>query len=179
MGAGTGTRGSGGDELSPSFGGRRLRRIGCWAALALCLVLTAGCSVESTGVTGVGVDASGDLVGFVQMCSDRIDGATLYERDGETLGEWSAPSPVTDFGSWSLAEPGGWSPAQAYVRPEPGKEYSVYGWTEDDTTSSQHVTFRLSDLDGLRPGEVLFGDRGVGFNRMTEAEFRRQACADR
>ncbi len=146
------------------------------AAMLVAATLLAACSVESTGVTGVGLDEAGGLVGYIQMCSDRIDGTTFYETDSDTLGRWDAPGPVTDFATWSLDEPGDWTAAQTYTQPSRGKEYSLFGGTSDDSTSSQHVTFRLNDLDGMNPGEVLFGDSSVGFKRVTEEEFRRHAC---
>lgn len=146
------------------------------AATLLAATLLAACSVESTGVTGVGLDESGGLVGYIQMCSDRIDGTTFYETDDDILGRWDAPGPVTDFATWSLDEPGDWTATQTYTQPTRGKEYSLFGGTSDDSTSSEHVTFRLNDLDGMSPGEVLLGDSSVGFKRVSEEEFRRHAC---
>lgn len=144
-------------------------------ALAVVAVCSSSCGVKAAGVTGIGVDAAGGLVGYVQMCSDRVDGATLYETDDVTLGRWEAPSPVKDFASWSLREPDGWVAGQG-VQPVPGREYSLYGWTTDNQSSSTHVTFRLSDLRDITPGYVLYGDASVHFKRVTEAEFRRTAC---
>lgn len=148
------------------------------APALIALALLTGCSVESTGVTGVGVDQSGELVGYVQMCSDRIDSTTLYETDGDTLGSWDAPRAVTDFATWTLSDPGDWTATQRFTEPSRDRELSIYGGTNDDSTSSRHVTFRLKDLDGMKPGEVLYGDRGLGFRRVSEAEFQRQACDD-
>lgn len=147
-------------------------------AMLIAATLVAGCSVESTGVTGVGIDESGGLVGYVQMCSDRIDGTTLNETDGDTLGRWDAPGAVTGYAAWSLDDPDDWTAIQPYTQPSSGKEYSIYGGTKDDSTSSRHVTFKLKDLDGMNPGEVLYGDSSFGFERVTEAEFRRHACDD-
>lgn len=151
----------------------------CWSALMLiALALSAGCSVESTGITGVGVDDSGELVGYVQMCSGRIDGTTLYETDGDTLGSWKAPNAVTGFDTWTLGRPADWTATERLTAPTSDKEVSLYGWTADDSTSSKPVTFRLQDLKGMKPGEVLYGDSNFGFRRVTEAEFRRDACDD-
>lgn len=150
-----------------------------WSTLTMiALGLSTGCSVESTGVTGVGVDQSGELVGYVQMCSDRIDGTTLYETDGDTLGSWKAPKAVTGFATWRLDDPDNWRMTERFTAPSGDKEVSIYGWTDDNSTSSEHVTFRLKDLEGMKPGEVLYGDSSVGFRRVTEAEFRRDACDD-
>jgi hypothetical protein len=146
------------------------------APALIALVLSTGCSVKTTGVTGVGIDRSGKLVGYVQMCSDRIDGTSLYETDGDTLGRWDAPGAVTDFATWTLNDPGDWTATERVTAPSSDKELSIYVWTNDYSTSSEHVTFRLKDLDGMKPGEVLYGDSSVGFRRVSEAEFQRHAC---
>lgn len=150
-----------------------------WSAFAalVALVLATGCSVERTGVTGVGVDESGALVGYVQMCSDRIDGATLYATNGDALGDWNAPGIVTGFAKWSLADPGAWTATQPYTEPTGSGEYNFYGLTKDHSTSSTDVTFTLADLDGLKPGEVLYGE-GPRLERVSEANFRLHACDD-
>jgi hypothetical protein len=62
-------------------------------AMATAVVVLSGCSVEVAGVTGVGLDANGDLVGFIQMCDHHIDGATLYRSDDDELGIWQADEP--------------------------------------------------------------------------------------
>jgi hypothetical protein len=134
-----------------------------------------GCSVEVAGVAGVGLDPHGELIGYIQMCDHHIDGATLYRTDDDQLGMWQADEPVIDFASWSLSEPGrGWSAERRYSAPMGGDEYSLYGWTTDNSWSAGHVTFRLRDLDGMQPGEVLHWDGELTV--ATESEFRANAC---
>ena len=165
---------------------RLILRVGSITVLACAVVaafvvdrLLVACSVESTGVTGVGIDDSGGLVGYIQMCSDRIDGATLYEAGRDTLGRWQARGPVADFATWSLGRPGDWTATQRYTQPSRGREYNLFGGTNDDSTSSQHVTFRLNDLDDMSPGQVLYGDSSGAFKRVSEAEFRHDACDEK
>lgn len=149
-----------------------------FAPMLITLAFSTGCSVESTGITGVGVDESGELVGYVQMCSGRIDGTTLYETDGDTLGSWKAPNAVTGFDTWTLGDPADWTATERFTAPTSDMEVSLYGGTEDDSTSSKPVIFRLKDVNVMKPGEVLYGDSSFGFRRVTEAEFRRDACDD-
>ncbi len=151
----------------------RSNRRRCVTAFAMvaAVVALSGCSVEVAGVTGVGLDANGDLVGFIQMCDHHVDGATLYRSDDDELGRWQADEPVTDFVSWSLSDPGrGWTAERRYSTPSGTDEYSLYGWTADNSWSTEHVTFRLSDLDGMQPGEVMYwnGELTVA----TESAFR-------
>lgn len=40
-----------------------------------------GCTVPVVGTTGIGVDASGRLVGYLSICEQHIDGVTLYISD--------------------------------------------------------------------------------------------------
>ena len=144
------------------------------------LAILAGCTVEIGGVTGVGVDARGQLIGYIQMCGHHVDGATFYDTggfNGKTKGSWSSAAPVTDFSKWSLADPiDGWTTSGSYVPPSGDHEYSLYGWTTDNSWSAEHVTFHLSDLAGLEPDEVLYAQAGK-LVRRTEDEFRHKACA--
>lgn len=161
-----------------------------WARLlpvvGLASVVLSACSVERTGVAGIGVDESGQLIGYIQMCDRHIDGATLYtsndakvpsQRVNVYLGEWEARDAVTDFARWRLLDPSeGWTALQTYVAPEGTAEFRLYGWTTDNSSSASRVTFRLSDISGLSPGEVLYGQGEKQVS--TESDFRRAACGD-
>ena len=144
------------------------------------LAILAGCSPETHVVTGVGVDARGGLIGYIQMCGHHVDGATFYDTggfNGKTKGSWASTAPVTDFARWSLESPtDGWTTSGSYVPPSGDHEYSLYGWTTDNSASAEHVTFHLSDVSGLAPGEVLYTQAGK-LVRRTEEEFQNNACA--
>ena len=55
-----------------------MRRTLAAAAVVAAALTTGGCTVPAVGAVGIGVDANGDPVGFVQVCRDHIDGATIY-----------------------------------------------------------------------------------------------------
>lgn len=153
--------------------------------------LLAGCTVPVDGVTGVGVDAEGAPVGYLRVCQHQIDGATLYpdnqapedqaDADGD-VGSWAARQPVTDYATWSLVESGsGWEEQQPMRALVDSKRYTLYGWTEDNSSSSAHITFSLEELSRLRPSQVLYHGTLDGEGRevrhvVSVEEFRRTAC---
>jgi hypothetical protein len=141
--------------------------------------IVSGCTVAVTGIAGVGIDAKGSLVGYIQMCREHINQATFYDIAGSHAagqGAWSFVAPVTGFAKWSLVDTGdGWSTTQAFVPPTDGHEYALNGWTTDDSYSARAVEFRLTDLAGLQPGDVLY-TKGGQLQRTTEDGFRHQAC---
>jgi hypothetical protein len=85
-----------------------------WAAVSLVTALSfllAGCTVPVVGLAGIGVDAKGAPVGYLQVCQDHLDGATVY-TDGkeDDQGSWKASPAVSGFARWSLTDPGeGWT----------------------------------------------------------------------
>jgi hypothetical protein len=165
----------------------RLRRAALVVGALALPLSTAGCTVDIGAVMGVGVDAAGRPVGYLRVCKDRIDGATLYRSQAaeheRERGMWSAAKPVTSFARWSLAEPGpSWTAKSPLGRLTTG-EYTLYGWTNDNSSSAGDVVFTRAKLERLRPGEVLYwaGDVSKDGNRypnvvVSETEFRREAC---
>jgi hypothetical protein len=129
-----------------------------------------------TGVAGVGVDDHGGLIGYVAMCGGHVDGATLYETDGPRLGEWKAPAVVKGLATWALNQPGDWTALRTYRAPTGNAEYSLYGWSSNNTTGASHVTFHLRDLSELDPGQVLYWAGSL--KTADEDSFRSKACAD-
>lgn len=133
-------------------------------------------SIPTTGVTGVGIDDQGELIGYIAMCDGHVDGAVLYETDGPTLGQWDAPARVEGFATWSLSEPGDWVAVRTYRAPTGDAEYRLYGGNSDSSASSSHVTFHRRDLSDLTPGQVPYW---AGSLKATdEQSFRNEACAD-
>jgi hypothetical protein len=66
---------------------------------------------------------------------------------------------------------------------DPGAEYYLYGWTEDNSSSAANATFTLADLTSLKPGQVMYWsgrtNDAVTKNIPTvtsEDDFRRDAC---
>jgi hypothetical protein len=154
--------------------------------LILNVVLVVGCSsliascdtVGSTGLAGVGIDEEGDLVGSMQICGHQLDAATLYRtRDSEHLGRWRAVPPVIGFTSFSMEAPnGGWAAEQGYSPPSGDDEYGFYGGTFNNTWSASTVAFHLSDLAGMKPGEVLYEHLGK-LVRGSRTQFQHDACS--
>ena len=82
---------------------------------ALCAIaVLSGCTVPVVGSTGIGVDQEGRPVGYLAVCEENIDGATLYyddpgassAEDGTVdAGQWAADQSVTSASTWSLTEP--------------------------------------------------------------------------
>ncbi len=149
---------------------------------------TAGCTVPMGAVTGVGVNAAGGVVGYLQVCDDHIDGATLYSDsehesdDKNKRGSWSAPKPVTKSATWTLSEPVPWATDLPLADLDSDVQYGLYGWTEDNSSSAGPVMFSLEDLASLKPGQVLYGGYGTSGDGdahnvvVTEADFKHRAC---
>jgi hypothetical protein len=151
--------------------------------VGVAVALLSGCTPPVVGVAGVGVDADGELVGYLVVCEQYIDGATLYDtggfNGGPTLGKWESKQPITDFVSWSLSNPDdGWTVEKALESLSDSRSYAIYGWRNDNEGTATHVSFRLSDLDRLQPGEVLY-NQGDRLLTVSEAEFQADACKQR
>lgn len=147
------------------------------AGMGATVALLSGCTVPVVGMAGVGLDANGEVVGYLSVCEDHIDGATLYldfsdpERSVDA-GTWEAPAPVTRSARWSIDR-----------GLQPGREYTLYGWTNDNSAATTSVTFTLEELQDLEPGRVLYysghsdGRTGRGDNASaTESDFVDVAC---
>ncbi len=157
---------------APRSGGEPhyVRHVFRLAAALGAVVALSGCTVPVVGATGVAVDASGRPVGYLAVCSEHIDGATLYFEDptrsvedrSVEVGEWTADRPVTSLASWSMGERAeGWTSTKPLAALEPGREYVMYGWTKDNSSSTIDVVFTVEQLQALEPGQVLYFD---GFN---------------
>jgi hypothetical protein len=132
-------------------------------------------------MTGVGVDAQGKLVGYLQVCHDRIDGVSMYLDEDHGLGQWNSAPATTGFATWSLAAPSEpWTPADPLGNLKPNTTYSMYGWTSDNSWSTVHVTFTLEDLAKMKPGQVRWAGKLKGMISVetvtSEQEFRSKAC---
>lgn len=123
------------------------------------------CTVPVGALAGIGVDVDGNLIGHLRVCDESIDGATLYydissptatAPTSDEVGRWEAQPPVETTAEWSLNAPeGGWAASKPLEALEPGREYTLYGWTKNNTVSASGVTFTLADVATLKPGQVL------------------------
>jgi hypothetical protein len=139
-------------------------------------------SVSPSAVAGVGVDAHNELVGYVAVCRGEIDAATLFENSGPKLdvqtplGDWTAPKSIKTFAKWAMSEHSDWAPLMKFQAPSGTAEFGLTGLASDHSGGSNFLTFHLSDLTRLRPGQVLY-NAGY-FKTIDEGSFRKQACAD-
>jgi len=161
-------------------------------ALALGAVAAlSGCTVPVVGATGIGVDASGRPVGYLAVCQEHIDGATLYfddpskpiEQRSVDVGEWTADRPVTALAVWAMNdEDARWMSTGPLPALKPGRPYVMYGWTKDNSSSTTDVIFTVEQLQALERGKVLyFGgfDEKSHQDRYTTGtpeQFQAQAC---
>jgi hypothetical protein len=144
------------------------------------------------GKAGVGVDAQGRLIGYLAVCDQHIDGATLsFEQASAnatdvtevTAGKWASDQPVSVLAGWSLeGTTDGWTTISALMPLEANRTYSLHGWTRDNSGSALNVTFTPAQLQGLKPGEVYFYDHfdmdknQDVFATRSPTEFRKAAC---
>lgn len=170
-----------------------------------CLALS-GCGPAITGDIGVGVDPSGQPVGYVQSCSGVINGARLdatpIEGNPRGLGVWDADPPVADFSSWSFTTPTtGWRTATAPPVLRPDVVYHLMAGPKDNSGTTGYVLFTMADLRSMKPGQVRTfdgarymasipvgeatgsreqqeRDENAFMKVITVAEFRAQACTD-
>jgi len=161
----------------------------------LCAVAAlSGCTVPIVGVDGIGVDQDGRPVGYLAVCDEHIDGATLYFQDPDVAptsvvnetdaGTWAADAPITSSAAWSLAEPqDGWAATAPLADLQADREDHLYGWTQDNTSSTAEVTFTVATLGAMTPGEVFYfsgyeenPDRDV-YTTGSVADFQAYACS--
>lgn len=175
----------GGRRRSPSRWAPARR--GALIALALSTaLLTSGCSVYINGMTGVGVDEEGRVVGYLQICGSRVTTATLWTEGGDgRAGQWVPPDDVSDYATWLLdGSSEGWETEIAPPELKAGSTYWLNAWKSnifDGDTRTVNVTFTLDDLEALEPGQVLSSatDYYAATQRTrvtTVDEFRETAC---
>jgi predicted small secreted protein len=133
------------------------KRLVSIAALLLASPLLTGCSVAEGGIAGIGVDASGHPVAYIQMCQGYVDGAVLF-HDNDIYGTWKAGSHQDGFTSFSLTTPtGAWSPGDTPMGTlDPAIKYTLYGSTQDASWSSAEVEFTAHTVATMKPGQVRY-----------------------
>ena len=160
--------------------------------LTAAIVLTA-CGPPSAGVMGVTVDENGRPVGVLEVCEGHIDGASLYETPADEasqspsqhVGDWSVAPAATSSSYLDLTKPtGAWRSDTPFATLHPGRSYTLYGWTRDNSWSAGGVDFSPEDLKQLRPDQVRY-DAGLHADEddpddttatVPISEFRSRAC---
>lgn len=146
-------------------------------------VLASGCTVGRGAVAGMGVDSDGNPVGYLQVCHDHIDGATIYIDDAHEFGSWESSPAATGFATWSMTDPSGtWTATDPLDRLRPRTTYVMYGWTSDNSSSAASVEFTIEELASMKPGQVRYWVGTTAdlksdvYTVTSEDEFRRNAC---
>jgi hypothetical protein len=158
-----------------------------WGVLGLAGLLLglAGCTVPDGGATGVGVDAQGRPVIYIQMCKGHIDGATLYRSDDDpakeqTLGQWEVSPAVDGFSQFILRAPtNGWRATRQLAQRDPATEYTMFGGSKDNSFASTHLDFSQNSLADLKPGEVRYPDfdsDDYDLKTGSVADFQKETC---
>ncbi|NAS20143.1 hypothetical protein GT755_00425 [Herbidospora sp. NEAU-GS84] len=154
-----------------------MRRIFVLLVTAALLLGTSGCTVPTNGITGITLDAEGNLVVAFAWCGRAPDGAIVHHdrtsigsaspappEDPSTVGPsivdavYTAPDLQAEVTSFRLDAPdNGWRLERKLQDFDPAISYSVYGGTDDNSFSTVTVSFELGDVEELkrRPGTVL------------------------
>ncbi|WP_371659812.1 hypothetical protein [Streptomyces sp. NBC_00280] len=156
------------------------------SAFAACAALaaTSGCTAPVDAVTGISVTDDGHLLGVMMVCGHHIDGATLYVAGADadkdvTVGSWDAARSLkAGLATWTLDAPVADWTATTSLKPLTAKTtYTLYGWTKDNSSSANSVSFTLTDRDRLTPGTVRYeGDESAV--TVPVEEFRARACEE-
>jgi hypothetical protein len=149
-----------------------------WIALTLgatAILALSGCTVESHAALGFGVASDGTPVGFLQVCSEHIDGVTVYKTDRDHIGTWTVQPSAVGFATWSLVSGGnGWTVTEALAL-KPGQSYHSYGWTNDNSSSAAGPDITSEQLAAMTPGQVLW-DGQDGGQVTSLPDFKAHAC---
>ena len=167
--------------------GATLPRPWLWAAL-VGVGLLSSCTVPADGYAGVTVDSNGVVRALVQTCKHSVDGAILYWVDDPE----GSDSRDAEIGSWrfsrsTVARPLSWpvdadrsedvQPTVGVKTMARGRTYSLYGWTNDNSWSTDSVDFTLDDLKALLPGRVLVLYPGAQPREVSVEQFSDLACS--
>jgi hypothetical protein len=124
------------------------------------LLLTTGCTAEVTGLAGVSVDKRGNPIAVVVACTGKFDGAILEDVSNldaiNTAKKWSFSA--AGAMQWNIVQ----SPTATNPKPQgtlalnPKVRYNLIASSKDQQTRSRDVTFMVTDLARLRPGQVRY-----------------------
>lgn len=160
--------------------------------LAACVML-AGCAPDELGASGVTVDAAGAPVLLLLVCRGHVDRAGVLMDDPTSEVDTAvirlhARHPIgKGLTEIQLSNPDArvWETIQGSVRDL--KEHVVYGATSitnDHSGGTRDISFTLSELASLKPGQVLHAVYKSGKNgpflatvTTTLDDFSRNGCA--
>lgn len=149
--------------------------------LSLIVVLLTACSPRTVGQTGVGVNSEGKVVGYLVVCKRKVDSLVLFYNDTSSVehivGQWHRDSPVTSVSVLNLNAPSReWAEKTPIGPLAGGILYHLSGVSDDNNTSTVDVSFDLSALTKLRPGQIMF-QQGDSVRQAPSLEaMRSQVC---
>jgi hypothetical protein len=125
------------------------------AAAGVAAIALTGCTARNGAGVAVGVDASGAQIGVMLVCQGHIDGVTIY-RGSKDYAKWTAVGGAPAVSTWNFESGGhGWVVTKVPRLATEG-EYTIYGWTKNNSWSAGGLDFTVAQLNQLRPGQVLY-----------------------
>ncbi|GAA2023441.1 hypothetical protein GCM10009740_10920 [Terrabacter terrae] len=124
----------------------------------------AACGPAGTGTIGVGVDAKGHPVGYLQVCPGaHMDGAFViaepHDDSTRAVASWDAKPAATGSTFWSFDRPtSGWVVTRRPAELKPGVVYHLEAGANDGSGFSGYVLFTAEDLKKMKPGQVRIYD---------------------
>ncbi|MFI7614237.1 hypothetical protein ACIBP6_23685 [Nonomuraea terrae] len=156
----------------------------CITVLGLAYV-TVACgygSPASGGLTGVTVNADGQLTMVASWCGNAPDGVVVHRRAaGELLehADIKAPSMTGGIMSMNLEEmPAGWSLQEGSLDFEDGQTYLIAAYSLETHTRFADAYFTTQSKQKIAQGEVMIPDHSTTPAKdafLTEGEFVAQA----
>lgn len=163
-------------------------------AASMVYVAMTGCSVPLDGWLGVGRASDGTLRVYLRTCTQPVDGASLWwpddprgNSDQEVFADWTIAArhqgPLQL--DWPLLGPSAGEVATTQslqVLPGPPKNMGLMAGTRDASTSaSGPYLFTSSDLDHIKPGQILIedptGDEKHPNKTVSQSAFTTLDCA--
>jgi hypothetical protein len=173
-----------------------VRKRRCWVVLlasTVALLGLTGCVVRGAGLTGISLDGAGHWVVVLAWSCHRPDVVSVWHEDDSNTADPDIidaqlaapadnPAPASPAAGEAMTmtvdifnPPADWTVEKAPQPLDPSLTYRVAGGTHDNSWSTAAVDFRLADLDGIGPGQVLYPDSD-GRNLVTSmAEFEKAA----
>jgi hypothetical protein len=126
------------------------------------------------------MDSQGKVVGYLVVCRKKVDSLVLFYNDGtgeHTVGKWHSATPVTRATALALQIPqAGWEVKTSLAPLVNGIEYHLSGVSDDNTTSTADVSFELSAVTKLSPGQILFQQGDSTRQAASIDAMRSQVC---
>lgn len=155
------------------------------AVMGAMLALATACVPTSPavgGVTGLAVNADGQLVMMASWCGTAPDGVVIYRHEaGELLDQAKLKTSTLSAGitSVNLDEPPAiWKVAEGNLKFEKGRTYTVRAYSSTANATFLGVDFTLDTKRAIPSGRIVIQEHGTSDSRdvmLSEAEFSARA----